>query len=194
MWKQIWLVAVLVGGLQAEVYQFCLLKTGPKAAEVTGEAAKALQAAHMGHIQAMWKGGTLESAGPVGESPGLQGIYLFRGDEAAARKLAGEDPKVKAGTLVVDCERLEAPAGIGAAYREAFGKPGFSEKYVRRVVAIVPGSAGWGEFRPVIEGRMGARRWAVLETEDVKAAKAKLGEGIFFLWMHDGQVWPQARQ
>ncbi len=45
-------------------YQLCFLEDGPESGKIEAAQAKALQAARMGHIGAMWTSGDFESAGP----------------------------------------------------------------------------------------------------------------------------------
>ena len=78
-----------------------LLKKGPEwTAEVTDKT-KALQAAHMANIKAMWEAKKLIIAGPDGDDHDMRGVFVFAAkDRAEAQAFAESDPAVKAGRLV----------------------------------------------------------------------------------------------
>ncbi len=86
-----------------ERYTLVLLKRpangGPK-----GLDAEALQRQHIGHLQAMARAGKLVVAGPFDDQtdPRLRGMCLYRTSLEEARRLANEDPAVKAGRLEVE--------------------------------------------------------------------------------------------
>jgi uncharacterized protein YciI len=65
---------------------------------------EALQRQHIGHLQAMAKAGKLVVAGPFDDQPDprLRGMCLYRAPVEEARRLAEEDPAVKAGRLEVE--------------------------------------------------------------------------------------------
>lgn len=105
-------------------YQFAILKRGPKwTAEQTPEV-KELMAGHMSNIQKMGSLGKLMAAGPMGKNDfGLAGIFIFKAasmDEA--KKLAAEDPAIKAGRLGIDYCIWMGPKGLGAKFNEEYRK------------------------------------------------------------------------
>jgi uncharacterized protein len=65
---------------------------------------EALQRQHIGHLQAMARAGKLVVAGPFDDQPDprLRGLCLYRAPLEEARRLAEEDPAVKAGRLEVE--------------------------------------------------------------------------------------------
>jgi len=65
---------------------------------------EALQRQHIGHLQAMVRAGKLVVAGPLDDQPDprLRGICLYRTSLEEARRLAEQDPAVKAGRLEVE--------------------------------------------------------------------------------------------
>ena len=65
---------------------------------------EALQRQHIGHLQAMARAGKLVVAGPFDDQtdPRLRGMCLYRTSLEEARRLAHEDPAVKAGRLEVE--------------------------------------------------------------------------------------------
>ena len=65
---------------------------------------EALQRQHIGHLQAMARAGKLAVAGPFDDQadPRMRGLCLYRVPLEEARRLAQEDPAVKAGRLEVE--------------------------------------------------------------------------------------------
>jgi uncharacterized protein len=88
-----------------ETYYLVLLRRGPKAAEISGEALERLQREHLAHLEKMAASGSLVIAGPFGEQEddGLRGMCLYRArSKDEARALAEADPAVAAGRLRVE--------------------------------------------------------------------------------------------
>jgi uncharacterized protein len=85
-------------------YSFVLLLRGPRAHEYEGEELDRLQAAHLGHLDAMRERGVLLVAGPFGEQEdeAFRGFCLYRTDLEETRELAESDPSVQAGRMRVD--------------------------------------------------------------------------------------------
>ena len=65
---------------------------------------EALQRQHIGHLQAMARAGKLVVAGPFDDQtdPRLRGLCVYRTSLEEARRLASDDPAVKAGRLEVE--------------------------------------------------------------------------------------------
>ena len=65
---------------------------------------EALQRQHIGHLQAMARTGKLVVAGPFDDQadPRMRGLCLYRAPLEEARRLAQDDPAVKAGRLEVE--------------------------------------------------------------------------------------------
>lgn len=78
-------------------YQLGLLKAVPGAAEAAGA-----QREHLQHIADMQAAGKLAAVGPTPDGGPLQGIFVFKTDAAEAKRLAAEDPHVKAGRMTVE--------------------------------------------------------------------------------------------
>ena len=72
---------------------------GPKVADP-----EALQRQHIGHLQGMARAGKMVVAGPFDDQtdPRMRGLCLYRVSLEEARRLAQEDPMVKAGRLEVE--------------------------------------------------------------------------------------------
>lgn len=90
--------------IELEPYQLVLLQRPEHPREYPQEKLDEIQKAHLAHLRAMAEAGKLLVAGPVGDQPDprLRGLELFRvGSLEEARKLAEEDPAVKAGRLEV---------------------------------------------------------------------------------------------
>ncbi|HEV2720234.1 MAG TPA: YciI family protein [Thermoanaerobaculia bacterium] len=86
------------------MYVLCILKTGPKDAEVKGEERKAIFAGHFANIGRLADEGKLSVAGPFGKNDkGYRGLYIFNvATIEEAEKLVMLDPAVKAGVFVPD--------------------------------------------------------------------------------------------
>jgi uncharacterized protein len=90
--------------IELEPYQLVLLQRPEHPREYPQEKLDEIQKAHLAHLREMAEAGKLLVAGPVGDQPDprLRGLELFRvGSLEEARKLAEDDPAVKAGRLEV---------------------------------------------------------------------------------------------
>lgn len=86
------------------MYVLCILKTGPKDAEIKGDERKEIFAGHFANIGRLAGEGKLVVAGPFGKNDkSYRGLYIFNvaGIEEA-EKLVVLDPAVKAGVFVAD--------------------------------------------------------------------------------------------
>jgi uncharacterized protein YciI len=85
-----------------KTYVLCILKTGPKDAEVTGDARKEIFAGHFANIGRLADEGKLAVAGPFGKNDKTyRGLYIFNVPTIEeAEKLVVLDPAVKAGVFV----------------------------------------------------------------------------------------------
>ncbi len=87
-------------GMELEQFQLVMLVRGPKwTAQETPELAE-LMKNHLAYVLALMASGKALVAGPFDgqPDPNLNGMYLFRvGSPDEARRLAEEDPAVKAG-------------------------------------------------------------------------------------------------
>ena len=85
-------------------YVLCILKTGPKDAEIQGDARKEIFAGHFANINRLADEGKLSVAGPFGKNEkAYRGLYIFNVETVEeAEKLVVLDPAVKAGVFVAD--------------------------------------------------------------------------------------------
>ena len=85
-------------------YVLCILKTGPKDAEVQGGARKEIFAGHFANINRLADEGKLAVAGPFGKNEKTwRGLYIFNvATVEEAEKLVVLDPAVKAGVFVAE--------------------------------------------------------------------------------------------
>ena len=102
------LAATALGQTQPEpeftmtTYQVAFLKRGPAwTPQSTPETGK-IQQGHMAHIGAMVKTGKLILAGPFEGSGDLRGMFVFKATAEEAKQLAGQDPAVLSGRLVLE--------------------------------------------------------------------------------------------
>jgi len=85
-------------------YVLCILKTGPKDAEVQGDVRKEIFAGHFANIGRLADEGKLAVAGPFGKNEkSYRGLYIFNVPTVEeAEKLVVLDPAVKAGVFVYE--------------------------------------------------------------------------------------------
>ena len=85
-------------------YVLAILKTGPKDAEVQGDARKALFKGHFDNMNRLAKDGKLAVAGPFSDpEKKFRGLFILAVPTVEeARALAETDPTVKAGVLIVE--------------------------------------------------------------------------------------------
>ena len=85
-----------------ESYQLVLLRRPEHPREYAEDKLEEIQTAHLAHLRELAKAGKLLVAGPLGDQPDprWRGIELFRVETLEeAKRLAEEDPAVKAGRL-----------------------------------------------------------------------------------------------
>lgn len=85
-----------------KMYVLCILKTGPKDAEVKGDERKEIFAGHFANIGKLADEGKLAVAGPFSKNDkAWRGLYIFNvATIEEAEKLVQLDPAVKAGVFV----------------------------------------------------------------------------------------------
>jgi uncharacterized protein YciI len=85
-------------------YVLVILKTGPKDAEVQGDARKAVFKGHFENMSRLAKEGKLAVAGPFDDPKKVyRGLFIFAVKTVEeARALADTDPTVKSGVLVAE--------------------------------------------------------------------------------------------
>ena len=86
------------------MYVLCILKTGPKDAEIKGKERDEIFAGHFANIGRLADEGKLAVAGPFGKNDkSYRGLYIFNVSTIEeAEKLVVLDPAVKAGVFVPD--------------------------------------------------------------------------------------------
>jgi uncharacterized protein YciI len=87
-----------------KMYVMCILKTGPKDAEIKGKERDDIFAGHFANIGKLADEGKLAIAGPFGKNDKtFRGLYIFNVPTIEeAEKLVVLDPAVKAGVFVPD--------------------------------------------------------------------------------------------
>lgn len=119
-------------------YRLGLVRRGPAWTAQRTPATDSIQAGHMANIGRMADEGVLLAAGPMGDKGNLRGIFIFRADSTARlRELAGRDPAIRSGRLVLDLLSWSAPAGIGEPYRRMARQPGFRDSMVRYPLVLL---------------------------------------------------------
>lgn len=85
-------------------YVLCILKTGPKDAEIKGDERKEIFAGHFANIGRLADEGKLVAAGPFGKNDkAFRGLYIFNVPTIEeAEKLVVLDPAVQSGVFVYD--------------------------------------------------------------------------------------------
>src|SRR4051812_1189859 len=98
-------------------YALVFLRPSPDRKPLPKEEGEKIQAAHMAHIRSMADSGALVGAGPFGDTPPtISGVFIFKSSVEEARRLANDDPTVKAGRNLVDIYSWQGPKGIGEEY------------------------------------------------------------------------------
>ena len=97
-------------------YVLCILKTGPKDAEIQGDERAKIFEGHFANIGRLADEGKLAVAGPFGKNDrSYRGLYIFNVSTIEeAEKLVQLDPAVKAGVFVPEMTPWYASAGLMA--------------------------------------------------------------------------------
>jgi len=97
-----------------KMYILCILKSGPKDAEIKGEERDKIFAGHFANIGRLADEGKLAVAGPFDDNTkSWRGLYVFNvATIAEAEKLVLLDPAVKAGVFVADLTPWYATAAL----------------------------------------------------------------------------------
>jgi uncharacterized protein YciI len=88
--------------IEFESYQLVILQRPEHPREYPQDKLEEIQQAHLAHLHHLAETGKLLVAGPLDDQPDprMRGIEIFRaGSLEEAKRLAGEDPAVKAGRL-----------------------------------------------------------------------------------------------
>lgn len=86
-------------------YVFCILKTGPKDAEIKDKKERAeIFAGHMANIKRLADEGKLALAGPFGKNDrAYRGLFIFAvGSVEEAQKLVETDPVIQSGMMIAE--------------------------------------------------------------------------------------------
>ena len=99
-----------------KMYVMCILKTGPKDAEIKGKERADIFAGHFANIGRLAEEGKLAVAGPFGKNDKTyRGLYVFNVPTIEeAEKLVVLDPAVKAGVFVPEMTLWYATAALMA--------------------------------------------------------------------------------
>lgn len=99
-----------------KMYVLCILKTGPKDAEIKGKERQDIFAGHFANINRLADEGKLAVAGPFGKNDRTyRGLYIFNVPTIEeAEKLVVLDPAVKAGVFVADMTMWYGSAALMA--------------------------------------------------------------------------------
>jgi uncharacterized protein YciI len=97
-----------------KTYVLCILKTGPRDAEIKGDERKEIFAGHFANIGRLADEGKLAVAGPFGKNDrSYRGLYIFNvATIEEAEKLVMLDPAVKAGVFVPELTPWYGSAAI----------------------------------------------------------------------------------
>lgn len=110
-----------------KTYVLCILKTGPKDAEVQGDARKEIFAGHFANIGRLADEGKLAVAGPFGKNDkSWRGLYIFNVRTIEeAEQLVVLDPAVKAGVFVYELTPWYGSAALMVVHdaHERIAKP-----------------------------------------------------------------------
>ncbi len=95
-------------------YVFAILKTGPKDAEIKGEARSEMFKGHFSNMTRLANEGLLSVAGPFGQNDKtFRGLFILNVKTVEeAQKLVVTDPTIKAGIFVVDLVPWYGSAGL----------------------------------------------------------------------------------
>lgn len=99
--------------MKLDSYTVVFLTRPSDAPELSDQELDALQERHLAFLARMQAEGHTLASGPVTGQPdeSLRGISIYRTSVEEARRLAGQDPSVQAGRLVLDVFNWLMPAG-----------------------------------------------------------------------------------
>ena len=97
-----------------ERYELVILRRPGEPTEYDDETLDRIQAEHLAFHAALRESGQVVTNGPVRDQPdeSMRGLTFYRvGSVAEARRIAEQDPSVRAGRLVIDVMTWLCPAG-----------------------------------------------------------------------------------
>jgi hypothetical protein len=99
--------------MRLDAYTVVFLRRPPDAPEMSAEELDALQHRHLDFLATMRKAGHALITGPLSGQPdqSLRGIAIYRTSVEEARRLAEQDPSVKAGRLTLEIFSWLMPVG-----------------------------------------------------------------------------------
>jgi uncharacterized protein YciI len=100
--------------MDLEVFELVVLRRPPDAREYDEETLQRIQSEHIAYHASLRDAGLVVTNGPVVDQPdeSLRGLTFYRtGSLDEARRLANDDPAVRAGRLEVEVMRWYCPAG-----------------------------------------------------------------------------------
>ena len=102
-----------------KMYVFCILKTGPKDADIKGKERDEIFAGHFANITKLAGEGKLVVAGPFEKNDkAYRGLYIFNvATVEEAEKLVVHDPAIQAGVFVPELTPWYATAALGEINR-----------------------------------------------------------------------------
>jgi uncharacterized protein len=99
--------------VEFDTYTLVVLRRPPDAPGLPEDELEALQQQHLAHLRSLRERGALLVAGPFDDQPdeSWRGLCLYAVGVDEARRLAEEDPSVRAGRLAVDVLTWSVPRG-----------------------------------------------------------------------------------
>jgi uncharacterized protein len=100
--------------MELHSYELVFLRRPPDRPDFDEQTTERIQAEHLAFHQALRDSGQVVTNGPILDhpDPSLRGLTFYRtGSPEEARRLAEQDPWVKAGGLVIDVVTWWCPAG-----------------------------------------------------------------------------------
>jgi uncharacterized protein YciI len=94
-------------------YVLGLLRKGPNWGAGSKQESEEIQKGHMANIRRMAESGKLIVAGPLTDNGDIRGIFIFQAKSPdEVRTMAGDDPAIKAGRLILELHPWFAAAGL----------------------------------------------------------------------------------
>ena len=100
--------------MDVEAYELVVLRRPPDATAYDEDTLQRIQAEHLAYLESLHEAGFVVTHGPLLDQPdeSIRGLMFFAvGSLEEARRLAEDDPAVRAGRLAVDVMTWWCPAG-----------------------------------------------------------------------------------
>jgi uncharacterized protein len=113
--------------MDLEAYELVMLRRPPDAPSYDEATLQQIQSEHLAYHAALREAGWVATNGPVSDQvdQSLRGLTFYRtGSLEEARRLAEDDPAVRAGRLAVDVMRWYCPEGTIVQPGSRGGAPG----------------------------------------------------------------------